>query len=378
MPMGETMRSPKFIPSSRAAQRGSTRGAIYIAPRNWLLTVVFAGLLAFWLLGQGGGAVEERAVRPLFDAFQGNRAQLVVLERPDAAAVQTDGVERSTLVLQPGGEGGSSEEDSRAQWVLEELFGAKAFSDRVERLLSRIGSMTTLDLVSADRERHQEYGLTEDRALRVRVSTTSEMGADPMVDLLLAPAPERAAWVRKSGENEVWRIARFFPPSPAPRAWFDDSSLMPLGDRAIRSIRAKGSALPKEVAINVVPGGERFADEAGVGWDVPRVLDLQRRLQTLFPINVTGAKAAGEPLDPVDSDGAAGEVGEGKLPWLSLEVAGILGRKSFRIELEEPSDSATECRAVLVEGTTRVTVAASTVRKIATALTGLLDAQDGQ
>lgn len=367
------MHSPTSTASSRAAERWSTRGAIYVAPRNWLLIVVFTGLLAFWLLGQGGGAVEERAVRPLFDAFQGNRAQLVVLERPDAAAVQTDGVERATLALRPSGE-----ESSKTQWVLEELFGAKAFSDRVERLLSRIGSMTTLDLVSADPERHREYGLTEDRALRVRVSTTPEMGAEPMVDLLLAPAPERAAWVRKSGENEVWRIARFFPPSPAPRAWFDDSSLMPLGDRAIRSIRARGSALPKEVAIRVVPGGERFADEAGVGWDVPRVLDLQRRLQTLFPINVTAAKAAGEPLDPVDATGSVGENGGSQLPWLSLEVAGILGRKSFRIELEEPRDSATECRAVLVEGTTRVTVAASTVRKIAATLKGLLDAQDGQ
>ncbi len=340
--------------------------AIYIAPRNWCLLAIFAGLFGFWLSGDGAGVVEEREVRPLFDVFDADRVQRVVLERPDAAAVETGGVERTSLVLLPAAEG-----RKQAAWTLEELFGAAAFRDRVERLLSRIGSMTTLDLVSADPERHEEYGLTEDRALRVRASVNETMGDSPMVDLLLAPAPDRGAWVRKFGESEVWRIARFNPPSPAPRAWFDDSSLMPLGDRAIESIRASGAAVPKEVAIYFVPGGERFVDEAGRGWDVPRVLDLQSRLQTLFPINVTGAKAAGETLDP---DGGS----ESQLPpWLRLEIVPLLGGKAFHIELAEPAEGDTECRAVLVQGTTRVTVAASTVRKIAAALGGLLEAQVG-
>ena len=357
LPMGDHVRSL----DSRASTRS---GRLYIAPWNWLLTAVFVGLFAFWLTGDGVGLVEERDVRPLFEVFDADRAQLVVLERPDAAAVETNGIERSTLVLKPTA--GSAGE---ADWALEELYGATAFRDRVERLLSRVGSMTTLDLVSADPARHDEYGLGEERALRIRVSIRESMEDTPMVDLLLAPAPERGAWVRKWGESEVWRIARFSPPSPSPSAWFDDSSLMPLGDRAIRSIRASGRAVDRDVAILSVPGGERFVDEAGVSWDVPRVPDLHRRLQTLFPVTVTAAKAEGEPL-LLDGEGAP----EGQ-PWLRLEVGSILSEKPFHIELAEPEEGAKETRAVLVEGTIRVTVASRTVREIALSLQALLDAQ---
>ena len=193
-----------------------------------------------------------------------------------------------------------------------------------------------------------------------------------MVDLLLAPAPERGAWGRKFGESEVWRIARFSPPSPAPQAWFDDSSLMPLGEREVLAIRASGSAVKREVAIESIPGGERFVDEAGVGWDVPRVLDVYRRLQTLFPVNVTAAKAAGEALDPPAGNGSEVQ------PWLRIEVTRILSRKSFHIEVAEPEEGASECRAVLVEGTTRVTVSSGTAQKIAAALQALLSAQAGE
>ena len=61
--------------------------------------------------------------------------------------------------------------------------------------------MTTLDLVSKDPARHAEYGLTEETALRIRVSAANSVGDSSLVDLLLAPAPERAAWVRKFGES---------------------------------------------------------------------------------------------------------------------------------------------------------------------------------
>lgn len=355
--------------ASSFSTSGSTSGKVYIAPWNWLLLAVFLGLFGFWLSGDGSGIVEEREVRPLFDVFDAETAQRIILEKPDASAVDTGGVERSTLVLRPAAEG-----QGEPDWTLEELFGSVAFRDRVERLLSRVGSMTTLDLVSADPARHDEYGLTEDQALRIRVSTKEAMGESPMVDLLLAPAPERGAWVRKSGESEVWRIARFNPPSPAPRAWFDDSSLMPLGDRAIRSIRATGRAVEREVAIQFVAGAERFVDEAGVAWEAPRVLDLHNRLQTLFPVNVTAAKAVGEALDAEDSAGSEGAESQ---PWLRLEIAPLLRRKSFHIELGEPEEGSTECRAVLVEGTTRVTVAASTAQKIVASLQALLAAQAG-
>ena len=354
--------SGTHTPSAAEPSTQEAGGGFYIAPRNWLLLALFGGLFGLWLTGDGAGVVEERAVRPLYDAFNTRSARNVVLERADAAAVATGGVERASLTLEP-----SPDASGKGNWVIEELFGAKAFRDRVERLLSRIGSMTTLELVSADPARHDEYGLTAERALRVRVSADAEVGESSIVDLLLAPAPERGAWVRKFGESEVWRIARFSPPSPAPLAWFDDSSLMPLSDRGIRSIGATGTALPKAVEVRFVPGGERFVDESGVGWDVARVLDLQSRLQTLFPTNVTGLKAAGAGLDP--------DAGADDEPWLRLKIVPLLTGKSFHIELSEPQEGASECAAALMEGTTRVTVSSSTVKKVAASLVGLLDAQ---
>ncbi len=281
-----------------------------------------------------------------------------MLERPDAAAIATGGVERTTLALD------AAEGVAPPVWRIAELHSSAAFTYKVDRLLSRIGSMTTLDLVTSSADQHAKYGLTMDRALRVRLSTSSSVPEEATVDLLIAPTQDHGTWVRTVDDPRVWRIARFNPPSPSPRSWFDDSSLMPLSDLAIKTVTLSGPGVGGSVEMGEQAGDlDRFVDGKGNALSSLDVLDLFKRLRTLYPVNVVGPKEAGAPW--IDE------------PWLVVEAVPQVGGKPFRIEFEAPATvpasgtpgeapaQSTEVRAALLQGTTIVTVSTSTVEKIA-------------
>ncbi|MFT7167338.1 MAG: hypothetical protein ACI80K_000457 [Paracoccaceae bacterium] len=352
---------------SVSQRRVRSTGAVHVAVRNWMLLIVLGVMVGYWVTGDGGGSIRQRSVEPLVEGFSASKVRSVLLERPDAAAVATAGIARTTLTLRLATEavGTAAETDA---WTIGELFGAAAFTDRVDRLLSRIGSMTTLDLVTADSSTHAEYGLTNERALRVRISSEDTVGETPMVDLLLAPAPDRGTYVRLHGDSNVWRVAQMTPPSPSPRAWFDDSSLMPWADLAISGVRASGSALESEALIRSIAGGqERFTNASSEALSSQLVLDFFKRMRTLFPVDVIEGKAEGAILDPS--------------PWLRLEIMNVVGGKKFRIEFREPgTDVASDAgptkgtvRAAVVEGTAIVSVSGSTVEKLVQSLRSLME-----
>lgn len=363
-----------------SAHEGTTGRGFYLAPRNWLLAVVLGLLVGAWFASDGKGGISRRQIQPLVQGFDASQARTILLERPDLAAVETGGVERTTLTRRDG-EAATGEVGSPDVWTIEELHGAAAFTDKIDRLLARIGAMTTLDLVSEDTASYAEYGLGEDRALHVRIANgevAPEMGPEGnTVELWIAPAPGRAAYVRAAGDARVWRIARYAPPSPSPLAWFDDSSLMPLTDRAIRVLRASGRALDlapgEEFSIRTLPGADHFQSGDGEDLSSQRVFDLFKRLRLLFPEEVLGTKVAGERLE---SD-----------PWLSIEVEASVGGKTFRIDFSEPgmgadpssstapsespSGSPSGVRAALVGKAIVVSLGASGVEKIVESLKGL-------
>ncbi|QDV06854.1 hypothetical protein Poly30_23710 [Planctomycetes bacterium Poly30] len=337
---------------------GARGGFLHVAVRNWILVLILGALAGSWFVGDAGGGISQRQIQPVLPGFDASRARSIVLERADLAAVETGGLERTTLTRRTSVET-TGDVGAPDVWTIAELHGTAAFADRVDDLLSRIGSMTTLDLVSEEPGSHAGYGLTKAKALQLRVSEQERMGDSPMVDLLIAPAPGRAAYVLAAGDDRVWRIARFTPPSASPRAWFDDSSLMPLPDRGISAIRASGPALEGEpVIVRTYPGGDRYTSATGETLVTQAVLDLFKRLRTLFPTDVVAEKVAGEPLD-----------GE---PWFSIEVEPIVGGNDFRIDFARPEESpeggARFVRAARLQGTITVTVSAATVEKLVESL----------
>lgn len=356
-----------MMQTSQVTSLSSSRstGLLHVATRNWLLVLVLCGLGGFWFAGGGDGGISQRDIQPVIRGFDASQARVITLERVDLAAVATGGVERTTLTRKTSEEA-TGDAGAPDVWTIAELHGTSAFTDRVDALLSRVGSMTTLDLVAEDPASHAGYGLTVEKALRLVVShgptTSSESGgAAPMADLLIAPAPGRAAYVLAAGDDRVWRIARFTPPSPSPNAWFDDSSLMPLTDRGIKAIRASGPGVGETVVVQAYPGGDRFVGASGEMLSSPQVLDVFKRLRMLYPRDVLGAKGAGEPI--------AVE------PWLSIEVEPQVGGNPFRIDFMEPKEATGQSdravRAARLQGTITVSVSASTVEKLVESLRGL-------
>lgn len=372
--------------SNGAAAVADTRelgGGIHVAPRNWVLLLLVIVLCGVWVTGDGGGSIQRRVIEPLVPGFDAGLVKGIVLQRPDASAVATHGIERTTLTLGTGASGAAGAAGAAGadpEWTIAELSGSVAFVDRIDRLLSRIGSMTTLDLVTESADQHGKYGLTDDGALRIQLANSEAVGDAPSVDLLMAPAPNRGTWVRAVGDDRVWRVARFSPPSPSPLAWFDDSSLMPLADMAIQRMTLSGPGVDGEdVVIGAVPGGRYGSSDGKILASRP-VQDLFKHLRMLYPVDVVASKEAGEPA--VAS------------PWLSISVVPQLGGHPFRIDFASPigespsgeGDGATAAvqssmgtiRAGRLEGATVVTISASTVEKIAEIAAGLRVSEEKQ
>lgn len=291
-----------------------------ILPLNRAL-MVLAGVLALALAVLEGGGVEERPVEPLFPGFDGALAVSLEITSPvDEAAPAV--LARRSEVGEP--------------WRIEQLFDASASPVLVDGFLSRVGAMTNLDLVSEDPGRIAEYELGEDVATRVVVRGAAREledgveGAAPaevtMVDFYVATATASAAFVRRAGEAQVFRIPRFSVPPTRPFSWFGRRPLVPYENVQMRRVTAQGPTLGGERTL--VQTMERFGSfRSGSGADVSgeRARDTLQRLRALFPLAVVGER--GEEDFP----------GEGAELVVSLEMVtgGELQLALFRDDSDE-------------------------------------------
>ena len=258
-----------------------------VLPLNrWLLAIAVA--LGVALAALEGGGIEERAVEPLFPGFDGARAVAVELSSPVDEAFPAVTIRR-TEVGEP--------------WRIDQLFGAAASPILLDVFLSRVGAMTNLDLVSDDPGRIAEYELGEGVATRVVVlgaapddedgaTPSSDPAATTMLDFYVATASPTAAFVRRAGEAEVFRIPRLRVPPTRPFTWFGRASLVPFESVQVRQVTASGAAVGGERVL--VQTMERFGSfKSGSGAEVSgqRALDVLQRLRALFPVAVEGERA---------------------------------------------------------------------------------------
>lgn len=285
--------------------------------RVLLAIAVVLGVLLFVL--RGGGVV-QRAVEPLFPGFDGARATDIRIvagssrgSSDGAGDLATITITRATL-------------DDR--WSVRELFDGPAAPLFVEGLLSRIGEMTTLDLVSDDPARIDEYELGEGEAIRMTIESSATnptgttvgvagsedsprdfeiSGRRLLADVFVARGPGVAAFVRRAGDARVYRIARFPMPPTKAFGWFDRRSLMPYENVQIARVVARGTALAG-VLDGALEDGElvieqpltefgSFRDGDGRDLSRERVLDLLARLRALFPSAVLERRESGA-FDP--------------------------------------------------------------------------------
>jgi len=260
-----------------------------ILPLNRWLLLVAAALGAALAVLEGGG-IEERPVEPLFPDFDGGRAVVVELSSPVDEANPMVTIRRA----EPGD-----------PWVIEQLFGAAASPVLLDLFLTRVGAMTNLDLVSEDPGRLAEYELGEDVATRVVVrgaapsaedgSSAADAAPDTMVDVYVATASPTAAFVRRAGEAQVYRIPRLRVPPTVPFTWFGRAPLVPFENVQLRRVTASGDAIGGERSL--VQTMERFGSfKSGTGAEVSsqRALDVLQRLRALFPVAVEGERAEGD------------------------------------------------------------------------------------
>ena len=165
---------------------------------NVVLLVLVAALGSLELVRSLGGA-PPREVGRLFPAFFVDQAERVEVEGPDGR-----------VQLRRAEEG----------WACASRFDHPARGDWTSQLTRALASLTTLDLLSDDPARHGDYGLDEG-ATRVRV--WSESG-ELVVDLVQGddtPDASRACYVRRFGEDAVYRAPSLERIPAEPARWLD-------------------------------------------------------------------------------------------------------------------------------------------------------------
>ena len=185
----------------------------------WLAALVLA--LALLELGLDDGGPARRAVGRLFPDLYADRAARIEL-------VQGDG--RLELARDPSGAG----------WTLPGSFGHPAFAPTVENFLSGMTGLTSLDLLSDRPEAHREYGVGPE-GIVVRIHDADGR----LLAALVQGAPlgrESGSYVRREGENEVYRARSMRALSLEPTGWLD-ARLLSFAEALVSSIRAAGGAL---------------------------------------------------------------------------------------------------------------------------------------
>ena len=165
--------------------------------RNALLGLLLAGLVVLDLLTLPGGG-PSRAIGPLLPGLDVAAAAEVEL--------RADGTE--PLVLRR--EGGA--------WTLPSTLGYAAQGSLAEDLLTRLASLSTLDLVTEDPARHREYGVDQGTLITVRDAEGATLAA--LLQGGITP-DRRATYGRSPAEDRTYRLPLLSPVRLDPDWWLD-------------------------------------------------------------------------------------------------------------------------------------------------------------
>ncbi len=178
---------------------------------NLLLAVLLVALIALDLLtlpGQG----PARVIGPLLPGL--DTAAAAELE------LRADGT--APLVLRRDGE----------DWVLPATLGYAARTTLAEDLLTRLASLSTLDLVTEDAARHREYGVDQGTLVTVRDAEGQVLAELLQGDL----TPDgRATYGRAPSEDRTYRLPLFAPVRLDP-AWWLDARLLTFEPGLVRRV----------------------------------------------------------------------------------------------------------------------------------------------
>lgn len=259
--------------------------------RDLLLVGLLAILVGLDVVTTPDGA-PTRAVGPLLVGFDSTQATRIELRR--------DGEE--SLVLERGSEEGD--------WVLPGTFGYRARTQLAEDLLSRLASLSTLDLVTEEASRHGDYGVDQGVLVRVEDGEGRELAS--LLQGGVSP-DGRATWGRRPSEDATYRLPLFAPLRLDP-LWWLDARLLSFEPGLIRRIELEIGERARVLERDLARVGVWRTPEGvpAVGADVEALLEA---LRGTFLTEVLSA----EELDPAASSAAVSLVFEGREP-LTLSV----------------------------------------------------------
>ena len=244
-----------------------------VTPLNWGLLAILLLLLGSDLALRGQGTVEREVGRLLPDVFR-DQAQRVVLESGD-----------ERLEAQRTGEG---------IWVLPGHHDYPADGSRLRNLIEGLISITTLDLLTLDRDRHAEYGVDEG-ALSISVwdGTGKLLGSLLLGDQVSGGA---ASYVRRSGDDAIYRAPRLRTISLDPAQWLD-VKWMAFEPTMVDRLRLSGSDLEAPVTLVRDEGTvDRWRYEGGDTLRPSIVKSMLHTLRDLFLAEVVAASPDGGAL----------------------------------------------------------------------------------
>ncbi|MCP3917331.1 MAG: DUF4340 domain-containing protein [bacterium] len=241
-----------------------------IARRNWALSAALVALLGAQLALHRGGA-EERAVEALF--------------------AELEGASVARIVVEAEGEALELERDADGLWGLTGFGGYPGRAEAIDRLVDRLRSITTLDLLSEEASSHGDYGVDE-QGTRVRLYATSR---EPVATIVQGGESRdgRATYLRREDSPAVYRAPNLRRITTGVNQWIDPR-LVTFQPALVESIRLEGSALGAPLVVS------RDANQIGK-WttqedaNVPgaAVRSFLKRAQGLFLDDVEGT------FDPV-------------------------------------------------------------------------------
>lgn len=264
-----------------------------LARRNVVLLVLAAGLFAVDLTTRPRAA-EAREVLPLFPAAGEGEAVRILVTDPQAGTAVSEaggGGEAAALELVKVS-GDELERAPGAPWRVVSKQGWPAQATRIAFLLRTIENLTTADLLASDAESHDDYGLLEADAARLRIYSA---GGTVLADLLQGDSAPggRATYVRIFGDDRVWRAASLRGRLPsAPEVWMHPGWLpFERAEVVVSAVELSGSAIPEPLRLERPNGGvELWTGPDGdlVSGDAVRAL-----LGGLAALNVSEVQGAG-------------------------------------------------------------------------------------
>ncbi|MFT7677633.1 MAG: hypothetical protein ACI8QC_001615 [Planctomycetota bacterium] len=291
--------------------------------RNLVLGALALGLLAVDF-GTLASAPEARVAVPIFEQLQGAEPVRIEIEAPDVEA---------PLVLYLA-DGAELERAPSMAWRMPIMNGWPVRDGLASNLLRGIENLETLDLLASDVAGHAAYGVTEDKAVRVRIY---DQAGTILVDLLqggLAPGG-RASYLRAYGSDDVWRVPRLGQRiSAKPTSWMEPR-WMPFNRSRLQvdAIVLSGTAIEGSVRLERSEGSQSWLNPQEEIVSPAQVRLLLESLEALFVAEVLedGGEGVGEPRLSVRLEG----VGDGE-PWVGH--FGATGEDGRVLAIRAPMD----------------------------------------